>query len=238
MMKRIDLQRSVSDVANVLFELGVLDAVSELTDLSANLRDDLGCDSQEIVSTCELVSSLALTADPLDDGIVETVQDLVAHLSVARDLWLPVNEPFVLQDSTIIEQDVDTVFGYIRDYRDWPDVLAHVIRIEPEIDDGALQSFRMHIAELGNGDEYYVQSWRYVNDQYRIVDFLQPRPPEGFVTHKGGWRFETMEDGKKTRLISFHGFELEEEASVEDKVALIRKHINAALNTWTRWGNA
>ncbi|KZL23798.1 SRPBCC family protein [Pseudovibrio sp. WM33] len=237
MLKRIDLQRSVSDVANVFFELGVLDDVSELTDLSADLRDDLGCDSQEIVSACELVSALALTAEPLDDTMVESVQDLVAHLSAARDPWLPTNEPFVMQGSTIIEQDVDTVFGYIRDYRDWPDVLAHVTMIEPETDDGKLQSFRMHIAELGSGDEYYVQSWRYVNEQYRIVDFLQPRPPEGFVTHKGGWRFEPLADGK-TRLISFHGFELEEDASAEDNVALIRKHINAALNTWARWGNA
>ncbi|GBQ09298.1 SRPBCC family protein [Swaminathania salitolerans] len=236
MLKQIDLHRSASDVTNVLFELGVLDDAFRQPDLKANLRDDLGCDSQEVVSACELVSALALSAPPLDDADVETVEDLVGYLSAARDPWLPENEPFVMQGSIVIDQDIETVFGYIRDYRIWPDVLGHVTRIEPETDDGTLQSFRMHIAELGTETEYFVQSWRYVNAQHRIIDFLQPRPPEGFTVHKGGWRFEAIGRGK-TRLISFHGFQLDDKTSAEDSVALIRKHINAALNTWARRGN-
>ncbi|MFK7874170.1 MAG: SRPBCC family protein [Paracoccaceae bacterium] len=237
MLKIIDNQPSITAVTTALFELGIFESASEVLDLDQDLRDGLGLDSQEMVSLVEIVSSLVSSAAPLDDNDVVTVRDLVDYLTESRDAWLPQDTPYVLQGSTIINQDIDTVFDYIAKYKDWPDVLAHVALIEPEYDDGRLQTFKMHIEELGTKEPYFVQSWRYVNEELKIVDFTQPKPPVGFRVHKGGWRFVSKGAGK-TELVSYHGFDLEDGKDPEQAIVLIRKHIQAALRTWAKFGNS
>ncbi|MCC4107180.1 SRPBCC family protein [Serratia ureilytica] len=236
MLNESGVQRAVMDVANTLFELGVIESNNENIEMDNDIRQELGLDSQELMTLVDIVSSLALSAAPLDEENVTTLSDLVDYLKEHRDVWLHNDVPFVLQGSTIISQDIDTVFSYISNYQKWPEILAHVTKIEKDMDDGRLQSFIMHIEELGTKQDYFVKSWRYVNDEHRIIDFSQPLPPKGFRCHKGGWRFHPLADGR-TRLISYHGFSLHDGAQADDAIALIRKHIHAALSTWARFGN-
>jgi len=236
MLKTVDTQVALSDVTTALFELGVLDSVSEDIDLEKTLRNDLGLDSQEMVSLVDIAQSLASSRDPVDEGAFETVQDVVSYLAINRASWLPTDVPFVLQGATVINQSLETVFGYIANYRVWPEILDHVTKVETDYDDGKHQSFKMHIEELGTKRNYYVQSWRYVNYDSLIVDFSQPKPPKGFAVHKGGWRFRVL-GSDRTELISYHGFSLEEGADADGSLELIRKHIHAALKTWARHGN-
>lgn len=236
MLKKSKNVRALVDVCNALFELGILESPIVVPAGTDRLRADLGLDSQEMVGIAEGLSSLATNCDPLDESTVETVNDLVAYLEKSRDMWLPTDVPYVLQGSATIKQDIETVFLYIADYRKWPDILAHVTKIEPEYDDGRMQSFKMNIEELTTKDNYFVQSWRYVNSEAGIVDFTQPKPPAGFSAHKGGWRFKSL-GSNRTELISYHGFDLNEGINVDDSIALIRKHIQAALKTWANYGN-
>lgn len=236
MLNEKNYRRAEGDVASVLFELGVTDSPDESVTLNKNIRDQLGLDSQEVMTLVEIVSSLAISAKPLHEDNVSTISDLIDYLVVHRDKWLFQDVPFVLQGSIIINRDIDSVFGYIRDYKRWPEILSHVSKIEPDSDDGRLQTFTMHIEELGTGQAYFVKSWRYVNEELRVIDFSQPLPPKGFECHKGGWRFQSLGE-EQTRLISYHGFSLSEDANAEDAIALIRKHIHAALSTWARYGN-
>lgn len=237
MSNEISFMHSVEDVNNALFELGILDEIDQVINENSTLRDELGCDSQEITTLCEIISTLALSKASLDENKTETVKDLLNHLVDNRDPWLPSDISYVLQGSVVIDQDINTVFGYIRDHKKWPEVIKHVTKIEPIIDDSKLQSFKMHIEELDTKESYFVESWRYVNEEQYIVDFLQPIPPEGFLMHKGGWRFQSL-SSNQTRLISYHGFELDKNISIEASIVLIRKHIDAALATWARYGNA
>lgn len=236
MLNESGIQRAIMDVANTLFELGVIDSLNKNMEMDKDVRQELGLDSQELMTLVNIISSLGLSADPIYENNVTTLSDLVDYLKEHRDSWLHNDVPFVLQGSTIISQDIDTVFSYIRDYQKWPEVLAHVTKIEKDMDDGRLQSFIMHIEELGTKQDYFVKSWRYVNDEHRIIDFSQPLPPKGFRCHKGGWRFQPLADGR-TRLISYHGFSLHDDAQADYAITLIRKHIHAALSTWARFGN-
>ncbi|EBW2367038.1 hypothetical protein CBJ60_004476 [Salmonella enterica subsp. enterica serovar Ajiobo] len=236
MLNESNVQRAVMDVTNTLFELGIIDSSNESVAMDKDIRIELGLDSQELMTLVDIISSLGISATPLDEDNVRTLSDLVDYLKENRDSWLHDDVPFVLQGSTIISQDIDTVFSYIRDYQKWPDILDHVKKIEKEIDDGRLQSFIMHIEELDTKQDYFVKSWRYVNDEHRIIDFSQPIPPKGFLCHKGGWRFQQLADGH-TRLISYHGFSLNDDTQADDAITLIRKHIHAALSTWARFGN-
>ncbi|QDW31678.1 hypothetical protein FFE93_000470 [Yersinia sp. KBS0713] len=228
--------RAESDVAAILFELGITGSSNEILDPKKDIRNQLGLDSQEVMTLVEIVSSLAISAKPLHEDNVNTLNDLINYLVAHRDNWLHKDVPFILQGSTVINRDIDSVFGYIKDYQRWPKILSHVSKIEPDNDDGRLQSFIMHIEELGTGQEYFVKSWRYVNEELRVIDFSQPLPPKGFRCHKGGWRFQSLDEGR-TRLISYHGFSLSDDANAEDAIVLIRKHIHAALSTWARYGN-
>ncbi|BEM34575.1 hypothetical protein SME36J_32110 [Serratia marcescens] len=236
MLHDCGVRRAALDVTNTLFELGVIDSNNDSVEMEQDIRQGLGLDSQELMTLVEIVSSLGLSAAPLDEDNVTTLADLVNYLAAHRDRWLHTDVPFVLQGSTIISQDIETVFSYIRDYRKWPEMLAHVTKIEEDMDDGRLQSFTMHIEELGTKQDYFVKSWRYVNDEHRIIDFSQPLPPKGFRSHKGGWRFQPLADGR-TRLISYHGFSLHDDTQADEAIILIRKHIHAALSTWARLGN-
>lgn len=229
-------RRAEGDVASVLFELGIIDSPDERLEPNVNIRDQLSLDSQEVMTLVEIVSSLAISSKPLNADNVSTISDLINFLFTHRDNWLHQDVPFVLQGSIIINRDIDSVFGYIRDYKRWPDILNHVSKIDPDYDDGRLQAFTMHIEELGTGQAYSVKSWRYVNKELRVIDFSQPLPPRGFECHKGGWRFQSLGEGQ-TRLISYHGFSLLGDADAEDAIILIRKHIHAALSTWARHGN-
>lgn len=236
MLNESGVQRAVMDVANTLFELGIIESNNENIAVDKDIRIELGLDSQELMTLVDIISSLGISATPLDENNVRTLSDLIDYLKENRDSWLHDDVPFVLQGSTIISQNIDTVFSYIRDYQKWPDILEHVTKIEKDMDDGRLQSFIMHIEELDTRQDYFVKSWRYVNDEHRIIDFSQPIPPKGFRCHKGGWRFQALADGR-TRLISYHGFSLHDDAQVDDAITLIRKHIHAALSTWARFGN-
>ncbi len=236
MLEKSKNARALMDVGNTLFELGILETPTRLPVGSHALRDDLGLDSQEMVGLVVGLSSLATNCDPLDEAAVKTVNDLVAYLENSRDVWLPTDVSYVLQGSATVDQGIETVYSYIADYRKWPEVLAHVTKIEPEYDDERFQSFKMHIEELTTKDSYFVQSWRYVNSEAGIIDFTQPRPPAGFRVHKGGWRFKAL-GPNQTELISYHGFDLDEGVNVEDAITLIRKHIQAALKTWVSYGN-
>lgn len=230
------IRRAEIDVAAILFELGIIDSPNERIDTKKDIRNQLELDSQEVMTLVEIISSLAISEKPLNEDEVSTLSDLINYLVAHRDSWLHKDVPFVLQGSIIINRDIDSVFGYIKDYKRWPEILNHVAKIEPDSDDGRLQSFIMHIEELGTGQEYFVKSLRYVNEELRIIDFSQPLPPKGFRCHKGGWRFQSLGE-KQTRLISYHGFSLSEDANAEDAIVLIRKHIHAALSTWARYGN-
>ncbi|ECU9164121.1 TPA: hypothetical protein G5T75_004893 [Salmonella enterica] len=236
MLNESGVQRAVMDVANTLFELGIIESNNENIEVDKDIRIELGLDSQELMTLVDIISSLGISATPLDENNVRTLSDLIDYLKENRDSWLHDDVPFVLQGSTIISQNIDTVFSYIRDYQKWPDILEHVKKIEKDMDDGRLQSFIMHIEELDTRQDYFVKSWRYVNDEHRIIDFSQPIPPKGFRCHKGGWRFQALADGR-TRLISYHGFSLHDDAQADDAITLIRKHIHAALSTWARFGN-
>ena len=236
MFNMLEVKPAVRDVGNALFELGILDSTDETLRGSQTLREDLGLDSQEIIGLVVALSSLAINSNPLDEASVKTVDDLYGYLEQGRDSWLPTDVPYVLQGSITINQRVEEVISYIANYRRWPEVLDHVKAIEPEYDDGRLQSFKMHIEELSTKEGYCVQSWRYVNAEAGIIDFTQPIPPAGFRIHKGGWRFRSL-DGGRTELISYHGFDLHDGASPEDSIELIRKHIQAALKTWASFGD-
>ncbi|CDG22235.1 protein of unknown function [Xenorhabdus poinarii G6] len=236
MLNEKNIQRAENDIAVILFELGITNSPNERINSGKDIRDEFGLDSQEIITLVETISSLAVSAKPLQENEVNTINDLINYLAINRNTWLHKDVPFVLQGNTIINRDIDTVFTYIRDYKNWPNILNHVSRIESEKDDSCMQSFIMHIEELSTGQEYFVKSWRYINEELRIIDFSQPLPPKGFKYHKGGWRFQSLDDGK-TRLISYHGFSLLDDTNVEDAIVLIRKHIKAALNTWARYGN-
>lgn len=228
--------RAVIDIRNILFELGIIDGFEKNPPSHKNLRDDLGLDSQELVSLVADVSSLAVCHLPLHEENLTYINDLIKYLNVGRDTWLPTDVQYVLQGSAVINQDIDTVFSYISNYDKWPEILQHVKKIETEFEDGRHQCFTMHIEELTSHDDYYVKTWRYVNQEVKIIDFTQVKPPAGFRLHKGGWRFIPLESNQ-TMLVSYHGFDLENETDVEDSIKLIRRHIQAALRVWTRYGN-
>lgn len=40
-----------------------------------------------------------------------------------------------------------------------------------------MQSFIMHIEELGTGEKYFVKSWRYVNEELRIILLILRKAP-------------------------------------------------------------
>jgi len=141
-----------------------------------------------------------------------------------------------MQGSVLIDQSIDAVFGYIADCENWPEHLDHVTAIENLVRDGQRESFTMSIRELSDGHIYSVDSRRIVNRESRTVDFTQPRPPKGFATHQGGWRFVGRGPGR-TELVSFHRFSLEGAKGLAEACALIRKHIKAALGTWAEIGN-
>lgn len=237
MLEQSKQDRAFLDVSNTLFEIGILDAPTIALELSDALRGDLDIDSQELVDVSIGLSSLATSGEPLNESEVCTVADLVDYLVNSRDAWLPKDVPYVFQGSATINCSIEFVRSCIANYRKWPEILAHVKKIEPEYDDGRFQSFKMHIEELTTKENYFVQSWRYLNIEEGIIDFTQPKPPAGFRVHKGGWRFKVLEPNK-TELISFHGFDLNNGVNVEDAMALIRKHIQAALKTWVNHGNA
>lgn len=227
------IEVAAQDIKNALFELGILESFNDSLNLEQTLRDDLGLDSQEVVSLIEIVSSLIISDTPIDDEDFKTVSDLVSYLASNRTTWLPTETDYVMQDSVVIEQDINTVFGYIANYEKWPEVLDHVAKIETDYNDHKFQSFKMHIDELGSNERYFVQSWRYVNKERLIIDFSQPLPPKHFLIHQGGWRFKSIAPNK-TELISYHGFSLKEGADIETAFILIRKHIQAALKTWSQ----
>lgn len=236
MVKPSKQSRALTDVRNALFEIGVIDSPAVLLQSGDELRDTLGLDSQELVSLAVSLSSLATSAAPVNEEEVRTVADLVEYVGMHRDNWLPTDLPYVLQGSATINQNLVWVQACIAEYEKWPDILAHVTKIEPEYDDGRFQNFRMHIEELNTKEHYFVQSSRYMNLEAGIIDFTQPKPPVGFKVHKGGWRFKVL-DANKTELISYHAFDLDDGVNIEDSIALIRKHIHAALKTWTNHGN-
>lgn len=236
MVNLLEQNRALMDVGNVLFELGIIDSPTTALQMEDNLRDTLGLDSQEEVTVFVLLSSLATNGAQINEVKIHTVGDLVEYAAMNRDTWLPTDVPYVLQGSTTINQSLEWVQSCIAEYRKWPEILAHVTKIEPEYDDGRFQTFKMHIEELNTKEHYFVQSWRYMNLNAGIIDFTQPKPPADFRIHKGGWRFK-VKDSNKTELISYHGFDLNEEVNIEDSIALIRKHIYAALKTWSDYGN-
>jgi acyl carrier protein len=236
MVKPSRQRSALSDVRNALFEIGVVDSPAVVLQLGDDLRDTLGLDSQELVSLAVSLSSLATSAPALKEDEVCTVTDLVEYVAMHRDIWLPTDLPYVLQGSATINKDLGWVQSCIADYEKWPEILAHVTTVEPEYDDGRFQYFRMHFEELNTREHYFVQSSRYVNLEAGIIDFTQPKPPVGFKVHKGGWRFKAL-DANKTELIAYHAFDLDDGVSIEDSMALIRKHIHAALTTWTNHGN-
>lgn len=236
MLKKSKRDRALLDVRNVLFESGILDTPTDMLDPRDELRNKLGIDSQELVGLAVGLSSLATSSKQLDETTMRVVDDLVEYVATNRDTWLPTDVPYVLQSSITINQNREWVQSCIAEYHKWPKILAHVKKIEPEYDDGCFQSFKMYIEELTTLDNYFVQSLRYVNCEAGIIDFTQPKPPSGFRIHKGGWRFKKLRSNV-TSLIAYHGFELDENADVADSIALIRKHIQAALKTWADYGN-
>jgi hypothetical protein len=227
--------RGEVDVANILYELGVFARPDDELDLHATFREDLGLDSQELVTLAEVVSSLSVGSAPVVEERLIVVADAVTRLDSCRDPWLPADPSFVLQGATIVAEPVETTFAAIADYARWPQILKHVTRIEPDRDIGQFQSFRMYLEEPMTGERSSVRSWRYVNAVERIIDFAQPDPPVGFRMHCGGWPFRRIDRGH-TELISFHAFEVLPDHEPDEAVSLIRKHIHAALSTWSAQG--
>lgn len=106
-------KRAILDVRNVLFELGIIDGVEDIPPLNKNLRDDLGLDSQELVSVAVELSSLSVCHQPLHEADMTSVNDLVVYLEQGRDVWLPTDTQYILQGAVIINQNIETVFSYI-----------------------------------------------------------------------------------------------------------------------------
>ncbi|QHM73998.1 hypothetical protein [Mixta intestinalis] len=233
MERNFDLNLAKKDITNLFFELGLIQSVTDNINPSDSLRKKYDLDSQELMTLLDLVSSLAINHSPLQEEEVITVDDLIRFLAVNRDDWLFNDVPYIMQGSVLLNKDVETVYSYIKDYRNWPGIINHVIKIDSEYDDGRLQTFSMYIDEFGSGKEYHVKSMRYLNSQAGIIDFAQPLPPEGFRCHKGGWRFISGNDNQ-TRLVSYHGFSLNKGVDPEGPLAMIRKHMNVALSTWAR----
>lgn len=234
MNKKVDTYIALSDIKNALFELGIIDSFDETINLEQTLRDDLGLDSQEVISLIEIVSSLISSGESFEEDNFKKVSDLVYYLASNRAPWLPIDVDYVFQGSITIEKDINTVFEYIANYEQWPEVLDHVEKIETEYNDNKFQSFKMHIREINSSDRYFVKSWRYINKENLIIDFSQPLPPKNFQIHQGGWRFRAI-NKNRTELISYHGFSLKKDADVEEAFILIRKHIQAALTTWSQY---
>ncbi|MEO9514571.1 MAG: SRPBCC family protein [Paracoccaceae bacterium] len=219
----------------LFFEQGYIDELYEPISRDADLRDDFGLDSQELVALACAASELAIGTDEIDDAGLFTVDDVLDHLERHMNPWLGGAEQMVMQGSVTIPQSLEQVFAYIADCKDWPKHLGHVVAIDDLKRDGNAEKFRMTIRELTDGAEYSVDSSRLVNCDLHEIDFVQPRPPVGFKNHMGGWRF--LEKGpNQTELVSFHQFSLDEDADLEESVILIRKHIRAALQTWANVG--
>ncbi|MEP6068485.1 MAG: SRPBCC family protein [Paracoccaceae bacterium] len=219
----------------LFFEQGYIDDLHETIERDEDLRDVYGLDSQELVALACAASEYAIGCDDLDDVDINTAGDVLDHLEAHMNPWLGGGEQMVMQGSITIPQGLDQVFSFIADCEAWPDHLDHVVAIDNVTREGDAENFRMTIKELTDGQQYSVDSSRLVNRDRKEIDFVQPRPPKGFKNHMGGWRF--IEKGpKKTELVSFHQFSLEEDSDLEDAVLLIRKHIRAALQTWANVG--
>lgn len=219
----------------LFFEQGYTDDLYQPISRDADLRDEIGLDSQELVALACAASEFTVGTDELDDANLVTVGDVLDHLELHMNPWLGGAEQIVMQGSVTIPQSIEQVFSYIADCEDWPIHLGHVVSIEDLKRDGNAENFRMTIRELTDGKVYFVDSSRLVNRDRHEIDFVQPRPPKGFKNHMGGWRF--LEKGPRcTELVSFHQFSLDEDADLEESVMLIRKHIRAALQTWAKVG--
>lgn len=236
MLLKTEPINAVQAMQCIFFEQGFIDSLNDEIKPDASLRDDYDMDSQDVVTVACAVSELCIGPETVYEGDLVTAADIIEHVESHLNPWLPKDTEIIMQGSIEIRQPIDVVFGYIADYQSWPEHLAHVTQVEPLSDEGDLERFRMHIRELTNGQEYSVDSQRIVNRETREVEFEQPRPPEGFKTHKGGWRFRKLA-ADRTELISYHGFTLEDPEQADDACTLIRKHIRAALSTWADVGN-
>ncbi|MGB9037861.1 MAG: hypothetical protein WCC23_05005, partial [Acinetobacter calcoaceticus] len=81
MNKKVDTYIALSDIKNALFELGIIDSFDETINLEQTLRDDLGLDSQEVISLIEIVSSLISSGESFEEDNFKKVSDLVYYLA-------------------------------------------------------------------------------------------------------------------------------------------------------------
>lgn len=235
MISEKNIRCAENDIFNILFELGLINSIEDKLDTTQNIYNSLGLDSQEIATLATRISSLAIFSKSIEVSDIKNLNDIIIYLAVHRDHWLHKDVPFTMQDSIILNNDFATVFSLINEYQRWPEILNHILKVEKNINVGRLQNFIMQIEDSTTGKTYFVETCRYVDEISFTIDFSQTIPPQGFKCHKGGWRFQSL--GKnRTRLITFHGFSLLPDESVEKAILLIRKHIKAALTTWSHYG--
>ncbi|HJX83893.1 MAG TPA: SRPBCC family protein [Candidatus Angelobacter sp.] len=210
----------------------------------AKLDDDLGMDSQDIISfRCELEQQLSAT---IPDGTITremTVADVIKSVSVhvrkAANGDTKTGMQGALQEEITIAAPMRIVYERLHKMEHWPAHLSHVKAIEVIYDDGHYQEFYMTI--LGaNQSEVRVRSIRKCEE--RQISFFQLEPPPFLAHHNGSWTF--LETGsEQCKVIAAHEWQLGVNApsiypgdafcpteKIVDEV--LRQHARLTLESW------
>jgi acyl carrier protein/ribosome-associated toxin RatA of RatAB toxin-antitoxin module len=202
------------------------------------LEADLGMDSQEIVDlTCEIERSFSIELGPKEFTRNMSLADVAAIIERASNPAAQESEEG-LEESIVIAAEPDVVYGYLHRMADWPRLLPHVDDIRVIYDDGRYQEFTMAV-QGADGSPVHVRSVRRCESPN--IAFFQPEPPVFLRRHRGGWRFEPLEDGS-CRVVTFHRWILSDRAAelygpdpetARERVRqLLTEHARLALVSW------
>ncbi|MEJ2680100.1 MAG: hypothetical protein P8176_12575, partial [Gammaproteobacteria bacterium] len=176
-------------IFEVLDSMDILDAA-----FYSKLDDDLGMDSQEIVSFMDEVQNAYGTI--LKDGEFKrsmTVLDCLRITYRKKHLIPKKAENFThtLLEDAVIRAPCQSVYDGLCDVSTWQSKLPHITDIKIIYNDGEFQEFIMGV-NGADGHALKVRSIRRCSLNH--ITFFQPEPPPFLRYHCGGWCFIPIDD--------------------------------------------
>jgi ribosome-associated toxin RatA of RatAB toxin-antitoxin module len=135
--------------------------------------------------------------------------------------------------TALIAAPLPDVVRRLRDIRDWPRHLPHVLDIDVRYDDGRYQEFVMVVASDASGEPLRIRLIRNCHD--REIEFFQPEPP-AFLDHHGGrWRFREEDGGCRVAITLVWNLREDVVGTTAEQVApRLARHARLTLEAWQR----